>query len=80
MPRLHAGRMTALHVDNVTYKPGADGWVELPPHHVDAALSHGCSRTAPQPDAPPAASLEDRVAALEAQVSALASVAGARKR
>lgn len=70
MARLFAGALAALHVDDATYRPGPDGWVEVAPEHVDAALSHGARREPPKAAAAPAAA-EERLADIEARLAAL---------
>jgi hypothetical protein len=69
--KLHARPgLAALHIDDAVHAVAPDGTVEVPPEHVEAALTVGCSRAPTVVAAPHAdrmADLEARVAVLEAE-------------
>jgi hypothetical protein len=50
MPKLYANGALALHIGpgKKPFTPDKAGWIEVPDELVDAALSHGCTRTPPQ--------------------------------
>ncbi len=77
MARLHANGLTALHVGNAVYRPGPDGRLDVPPEHVEVALSHGATHAAPEAAAPSPA---DRLTVLEARAAALEAAAPAGRR
>jgi hypothetical protein len=79
MVKLHArAGIVTLHLGDDEHEVQADGTVEVPAEHIDAALSVGCSRT-PIQELAPVADPTDKLAELEARIAVL-EAAGAKKR
>lgn len=80
MVKLHArAGIVTLHLGDDEHAVQADGTVEVPAEHIDAALSVGCSRT-PIVTPAPVADATDKLAELEARIAALEAAGETKKK